>query len=90
MKKEIKCKWCGRLFTRKYAPEKYCSDDCRVNARKHQSRIKSHKWYHKNKHKLSEKQRWGLGGSNLGQHRQKDFNKEQIIIRRELKRFKIN
>ena len=89
MLKEIKCQWCGETFTRKYAPEKYCSDECRRDARKLQNRNKSFKWYHKNKNDLTEKQRYGLGGGNLGQHRQKDFKKEYTIIRNELRRLKI-
>lgn len=86
---EINCRWCGKPFKRNHAPEKYCSEYCRKEARKHQNRIKSNKWYQNHKHELTEKQRWGLGSSGLGQHSNKDFIREQEIIQRELRRLKI-
>lgn len=86
------CKYCGEKFaiSRKCGrPTEYCSDECRDNAREEQSRAKSHRWYHKNKHRLSEKQRWGLGSGTLGQHRHADFVKEETVIKKELTRLRI-
>lgn len=54
-----------------------------------QSRRKSLNWYHKNKHRLSEEQRFGLGSGRLGSHMNNDFLKEANIIRNELSRLKI-
>jgi len=83
------CSWCGCKFVKSNNRESYCSDYCRDNARAEQSRLKSNKWYHKHKHELSEKQRWGLGSGFLSGHRNGDFVKEQKIIERELVRLSI-
>lgn len=88
--KKGKCKWCGKIFTKKHHLEKYCSDKCRKYALEEQSRISSIKWYHKHKHELSEKQRWGLGSSaRLGKHSNNDFTQEQNLINREFKRLRL-
>lgn len=85
-----KCKWCGKVFTKKHHLEVYCSDKCRKYALQEQSRVSSIKWYHKHKHELTEKQRWGLGSSaKLGRHSNKDFKKEQNLINREFKRLRL-
>lgn len=80
------CGWCGRQYIKYANKQKYCSDECRDSARSHQSRMKSHRWYHKHKHELTEKQRWGLGSSTIGQHRHDDFEREQEVITKELSR----
>lgn len=83
------CAWCGKPFLKQHHSEKYCGDDCRKDARGHQSRMKSHRWYHKHKHELSEKQRWGLGSGTLGGHMHKDFEKEQSMIEKEFTRLRL-
>lgn len=88
----VVCKNCGEKFAipRKCGrPPEYCCDECRESALLHQARVKSHKWYHRHKHELSEKQRWGLGSGTLGQHRHNDFGKEEITIKREMVRLKL-
>lgn len=82
---KIKCSWCGKYFIKKHHSEKYCSDTCRKEARVEQSRHKSHRWYHRHKHELSEKQRWGLGSGLLGQHRTEDFEEEYLKIQNEFR-----
>lgn len=84
--KEIKCNWCGKLFKRDSPASKYCCDECRKNARQYQSRMKSHRWYHKHKNELTEKQRYGLGSGRLGMHRNPSFESEKRIVCNELKR----
>lgn len=87
------CAYCGKKFAlyvaKKGRPPIYCSDECRDNAVLDQSKIKSHKYYHKHKHEMNEKQRWGLGSGTLGQHRHKDFAKEEKTIKKELTRLRI-
>ena len=83
------CGWCGAEFVKKANKTKYCSDYCRESARSHQSRMKSHRWYHRHKHELTEKQRWGLGSGTIGQHRHKDYKKEQKVIQKEIQRLGI-
>lgn len=86
------CAYCGEKFAvyvEKGRPPKFCCDKCRESSDLERSRIKSHMWYHRNKHKLTEKQRWGLGSGTLGQHRHKDFAKEHKTIKKELTRFRI-
>lgn len=83
------CTWCGKKFIKKHHSEKYCSEQCRKDARGHQSRMKAHRWYHNHKHELSEKQRWGLGSGTLGGHMHKDFEKEQSVIQKEFTRLRL-
>ena len=83
------CVWCGKLFLKKHHKEKYCSERCRKDSRGHQSRMKSHRYYHKHKFEMSEKQRFGLGSGTLGQHSYKDFDKESTVVRKEMKRLRL-
>ena len=83
------CAWCKKQYVKKANKQKYCSQYCRESARSHQSRMKSHRWYHKHKHELTEKQRWGLGSGVIGQHMHNDPEKEQETIIKELKRLGI-
>lgn len=83
------CIWCGQKFLKNHHSEKYCCDECRVDAKRQQLRNRSHRWYHRHKHELSEKQRWGLGSGTLGEHMHDDFEKEQSVIQKELQRLKI-
>jgi len=84
-----KCKWCGEYFIKTHHSQKYCSDYCRKNARAEQSRNKAHRWYHRHKHELSEKTRWGLGSGYLGKHRYTNFDKELKTIQTEFKRLRL-
>ena len=86
------CKYCGGLYVvprRIGRPVEYCSEECRSNAREEQSRVKSYRWYHRNKHRLNEVERYGLGSGYLGGHRNDDFSKELGIVERELVRLRI-
>ena len=83
------CVWCGKKFLKQHHSIKYCSEKCRIDARGQQSRNKAHRWYHKHKHELSEKSRWGLGSGTLGGHRNDDFTKEQSIIQKEFTRLRL-
>ena len=84
-----KCKACGKSFVRKHPAEKYCTDDCRQYMRQHQNRVKSIRWYHKNKHRLTEKQRWGLGSGYLHSHRNPNYALEKKSINNEFHRLKL-
>lgn len=86
------CEVCGEKFAIPRGigrPKKYCCEECRKNARAQQSRNKSHKYYHRHKHELDDKRRWGLGSGTLGQHRHKDFSKEEKTIKKELIRLRL-
>lgn len=84
-----KCSWCGKKFVKKHHSEKYCSQLCRQDSRSQQSRNKAHRWYHRHKHELTEKQRWGLGSGTLGGHMHDDFEKEQSVIEKEFTRLRL-
>ena len=83
------CIVCGEEFEKKHGPEKYCSNECRTHKRNQQCRINSHKWYHKHKKELTEKQRWGLGSGAIGAHMHSNFEKEEKVIKSEMKRLRI-
>lgn len=84
-----KCKCCGESFIKKHPAEKYCSEDCRIHMRQHQNRVKANRWYHKNKHRLTEKQRWGLGSGYLHGHRNYDYAREKKSINNEFRRLRL-
>ena len=87
------CEVCGEKFAisrSRGRPSKYCCEECNKEARKQQNRNKSHRWYHKHKHELDEKRRWGLGSGTLGPHMHKDINKEESAIKKEMRRLRIS
>ena len=86
---QAKCEWCGKEYTKNHGNEKYCSYNCKKEAEKEQSRNRRHRWYHRNKHRLSEKERYGLGTGTLGPHRHQDTHKEYDAIKKEKQRLKI-
>ena len=83
------CRWCGSRFVKAHNSEVYCSSFCRESAREEQSRDKSIRWYHRNKHNLSEEQRYGLGSGFLGGHRRLDFDDELRVVENELVRLRL-
>lgn len=85
----MKCKYCGQEFTKVHNREMYCSDKCRKNAKREQNRNNFHRWYHRHKHELSEKKRWGLGSGELGAHMHTDFTREYNVIQNELARLRL-
>ena len=90
-KPRIKCKYCGKTFTRTYPSMKYCSSKCRKNAKLEQDCDNSFKWYHNNKDNLDESRRYGLGSGRLGPHMSKEgFHKEAKILNNEFKRLNLN
>ena len=86
---EAKCKWCGEPFTKQHNRQVYCSKTCADEAEKENNRNRRHKWYHKNKHRLTQKQRYGLGSGTLGPHKHQDNEKELQTIKNERKRIGI-
>ena len=85
---KAKCSYCGKTFTKQHGNQKYCSYNCKHNAKKEQvahSRLRN---YYKNKEqgKISI---YGLGTGSLGQHRNTDTDREQEIITREKQRLGI-
>ncbi|MGN0176656.1 MAG: hypothetical protein ACI389_02340 [Methanobrevibacter sp.] len=45
------CKFCGKEFTKRHNSEKYCSNSCKIAAKKLQDAANSHKAYMRNKSK---------------------------------------
>lgn len=90
----MNCKFCGKPFTKTHNREMYCSDYCRIEARKDQKAK-----YQRKRRRLvqqgvlivtdREKGNLFYNSNYLSQHRYKDFNREQKAIERELKRLKL-
>ena len=83
---KAKCEWCGKPYTKTHGNQKYCSYNCKKHAEKEQNRNRKHKWYHRNKHRLTEKQRYGLGTGTLGPHKKTDDHEEYTAIQKEKQR----
>ncbi len=82
---KAKCQYCGKPYKKNHGNQKYCSYNCKHNAKKEQVARARMKHYHNNK-QLGGDKVWGLGTSGLGQHRQEDHNIEYQKIQNEKKR----
>lgn len=83
-----KCGWCGEVFTvdakRQNNAVKYCSRDCRIEARRESNREATRKY---RKMKQNDENRGHLlGESHINEHPSSDFKKEYIIVRNEKRR----
>ena len=86
---QTKCAYCGKPFTKKHGNQKYCSYNCKHNAKKEQTAKARMKHYHTKQKQRGGDQAWGLGTSGLGQHRQTDHNIEYQKIQNEKKRLNL-
>ena len=92
-KRKISCKYCGIEFlvdkTRKFNATKYCSNECRKNAKREQDLEAQRKYQKRYKWLLKDADKRGqLGEVRLGSTPEKDFYKEHQQIKRELRRIR--
>lgn len=85
------CKYCGKPFTKTHNRQVYCSDKCRLNARREQKARYQAKRRKKIKQKLlivDEYKKYNLGsyGTSANGHRKSKFSQEYIAIQKEMKR----
>jgi len=80
------CPICGTPFERKHNRQKYCSDECRTEAKRRQDAHHKLRWWHKNKKRLNNTR---PGTRTISSHRNPDPEKEQKIVQNELHRLKI-
>ena len=75
------CEWCGSLYVPTHHSQKFCTKKCyKEHRRDYKAQWNREKW----------NQKPSLGSGNIhSEHRNKDFDKEQEIIKRELKRIGI-
>ena len=88
---ETKCKYCGKPFTKTHNRQVYCSDSCRLNARREQKARYQAKRRLRIKQKIlvvDEYKKYGLGsyGTSANGHRKSKFSQEYIAIQKEMKR----
>ena len=76
-----RCKFCGNLYSPTHHKQVYCTKSCSKKAHQEQK----NKWKREN---YVEKQKLGTGYI-MSEHRNKDFNKEQEILKKELRRLGI-
>ena len=77
---QTKCSYCGKPFTKKHNRQTYCSTECRQKGDREKANLRWRKWYHKNKHRLYEKQ---LGTRTIGPHRHPVNEREAEIVSNE-------
>lgn len=87
----VKCKYCGKPFTKRHNREMYCSDSCRRNALREQKARYQAKRRLRIKQKVlivDEYKKYGLGsyGTSANGHRKNKFSQEYIAIQKEMKR----
>ena len=90
-KRQTKCKYCGKPFTKRHNREMYCSDNCRKNALREQKARYQAKRRLKIKQKIiivDEYKKYGLGsyGTSANGHRKDTFSQEHTAIQNEMKR----
>ena len=78
-----KCHYCGREYEKKHFNSKYCSDECRRNAKREQDRKAWFKWFYRNKKRVYDTM---LGTGSLSEHCQSDFELEAVLVKNELRR----
>lgn len=87
----VKCKYCGKPFTKSHNRQMYCSDSCRRNALREQKARYQAKRRLKIKQKVlivDEYKKYGLGsyGTSANGHRKNNFSHEYMAIQKEMKR----
>lgn len=87
----VKCKYCGKPFTKTHNRQMYCSDSCRRNALREQKARYQAKRRLRIKQKVlivDEYKKYGLGsyGTSANGHRKNKFSQEYIAIQKEMKR----
>ncbi|MDO5849290.1 MAG: hypothetical protein Q4P18_07130 [Methanobrevibacter sp.] len=82
------CKWCGKEYTKTWNSQKYCSDTCKKYGYQEKTlqRVRKHRQKYDINYPTS---KWGLGSGRLSGHSKKDFEKEELTIKNELKRLGI-
>ena len=78
-----KCAYCNKEFVKPHFNSKYCSDDCRSNAKREQDRKAWFRWFYKNKKRIYDTM---LGTGSLSEHCQSDFEVEAVLVKNELRR----
>ena len=81
-----RCAYCGGEFEKTHNRQVYCSKRCAKYAKEEQDLHHKLKWYYKNKERLEETR---LGTHNLSPHPNEDPEKEEQIIKHELRRLRL-
>ena len=79
----IKCAYCGQEFEKIHKNQKYCSEKCRKEARREKRRIYNSRYFYKNRNRIYATT---IGTRTIGAKPNKDPNKEEEIVKKEIKR----
>lgn len=89
-----KCKWCGKEFDKKHNRQMYCNEYCSKESRKEKVKKARLKYYNKynKKEKIQTYSQYKqeLGTGSLSMHRNSNYEIEQVLVKREKQRLKIN
>lgn len=80
---KAKCPICGKTYTKHHNRQKYCSDECRKEAKRRQDTKHKLNWWYKNKTHLNQTR---LGTICISQHRNPDPDREAEIVKNEKQR----
>ena len=78
---QVKCAYCGELFTKKHNRQIYCSDKCSKNARQEKKRIYNSKYYYKNKKRILTT---AIGTRTISPHKHENHEREAEIVQNEI------
>lgn len=88
----VKCRWCGKIFTRTKNSERrfFCSEECKKGMMLKNNRDRQFKHYHQWYYYIRRGcKKVVLGSSGLGRHRKNNFCDEIKVVKKEKRRLKI-
>ena len=80
---EAKCKWCGNTYKKTHNRQQYCSDYCRNEAKKEQTRNSKLRHYYRNRNQIN---KTSIGTRTIGPHKNPNDDKEAEIVQNEIRR----
>lgn len=88
----VKCRWCGKIFTRTKNSERrfFCSEKCRKEMELKNNRDRQYRYYNRWKHSIrKDSKKYSLGTGRLGKHPRENFEDEKNVVKKEKKRLGI-
>ena len=86
-----KCRWCGALYIKENNAQKYCSPNCKKEAKRETDRNYANKHNQRRHYNTRIKNLVTLGslGTSCSYHRRKNFDDEYKSIRSEMRMLKL-
>ena len=80
---QVKCAYCGNLFTKQHNRQKYCSKECAYQAHLEKHRIRNMRYYYKHKDRINKTK---IGTRTIGPTPNPNPDREAEIVQNEIER----